>query len=83
MVPLTELPLQEILTQLTPLELTFFSMLDAQLDKIESFYLAREKEMMARSAVLLNHLEGLKYDREVFLVCRFLGFIQLLTIACL
>ena len=70
--PLVELPLHEILAQLTSQELSFFSMLDAQLNKVESFYLAREKEMMARSFVLINQLEYLKDHREVFLVCRFL-----------
>lgn len=65
--PSAELPLHEILTQLTPKELTFFSMLDAQLAKVESFYVAREQEMMARSLVLLNQLKELKDHREVFL----------------
>lgn len=46
-------------------------MIDAELDKVESFYLAREKEMVARSFVLLNQLEDLKNHRDVF-VCRFL-----------
>ena len=46
-------------------------MIDAQLDKVESFYLAREKEMVARRFVLLNQLEDLKNHRDVF-VCRFL-----------
>jgi hypothetical protein len=70
--PLAELPLHEILAQLTPQELIFFSMLDAELDKVQHFYLAKEKEMMARSFVLLNQLKELKVHREVFLVCRFL-----------
>ena len=70
--PLVELPLHEILAQLTPQELSFFSMLDAQLNKVESFYLAREKEMVARSFLLINQLEYLKDHREVFLVCHFL-----------
>lgn len=46
-------------------------MIDAELDKVESFYLAREKEMVARSLVLLNQLKDLKDHRDVF-VCRFL-----------
>ena len=69
--PLANLPLYKVITQLTPQELAFFSMIDAQLDKVESFYLAKEKEMVARSCVLLNQLEDLKDHREMF-VCHFL-----------
>ena len=69
--PSANLPLHKIITQLTPQELAFFSMIDAQLDKVESFYLAREKEMVARSFVLLNQLKDLKDHRDVF-VSRFL-----------
>jgi hypothetical protein len=68
--PSANLPLHKIINQLTPQELAFFSMIDAQLNKVESFYLAREKEMVARSFVLLNQLEDLKDHRVVF-VCRF------------
>ena len=67
--PSANLPLHKIMTQLTPQELAFFSMIDAQLDKVESFYLAREKEMVARSFVLLNQLEDLKIHRDVFVCC--------------
>lgn len=70
--PLAELGLHDILAQLTPQELSFFTTLDAQLDKVESFYLARENEMVARNFLLLSQLEELKYHREVFFVCRFL-----------
>ena len=63
-------PLHKIINQLTPQELAFFSMIDAQLNKVESFYLAKEKEMVARSFVLLNQLENLKDHRDAF-VCRF------------
>ena len=69
--PSANLPLDKIMTQLTPQELAFFSMIDAQLNKVESFYLAREKEMVARSIVLLNQLKDLKDHRNVF-VCRFI-----------
>jgi hypothetical protein len=68
--PSANLPLHKIITQLSPQELAFFSMIDAQLDKVESFYLAREKEMVARSFMLLNQLKDLKVHRDVF-VCRF------------
>ena len=70
--PSANLPLHKIITQLTtPQELAFLSMIDAQLDKVESFYLAREKEMVARSFVLRNQLEDLKDHRDAF-VCHFL-----------
>ena len=68
--PSANLPLHKIITQLTPQELAFFSMIDAQLEKVEYFYLAREKEMVAHSFVLLNQLEDLIDHRDVF-VCRF------------
>ncbi|KAF8800573.1 hypothetical protein BYT27DRAFT_6828111 [Phlegmacium glaucopus] len=65
--PSTELLSRELLTQFTPQDFAFFAMLDAQLDKVESFYLAREKEMVARGALLLNQLEELKEHRKIFL----------------
>jgi hypothetical protein len=64
--PSANLPLHKIMAQLTPQELAFFSVIDTQLDKVESFYLAREKEMVARSFVLLNQLEDLRNHRAVF-----------------
>lgn len=44
----------------------FFTFLDSQLSKIESFYLDREKEMMARTAVLEGQLRELAEHGEVF-----------------
>jgi hypothetical protein len=75
------LPLHKIITQLTPQELSFFSMIDAQLDKVESFYLAREKEMVARSLMLLNQLKGLKDHRGAFVRSFSISHFELLTIA--
>ncbi|KJA15596.1 hypothetical protein HYPSUDRAFT_362505 [Hypholoma sublateritium FD-334 SS-4] len=42
-------------------------MLDAQLDKVESFYLAREKEMLARGHTLKVQLDELHDHRRLFL----------------
>ncbi len=38
----------ELLPQLTPVEHTFFDKLDEQLDKVESFYCERERDMRHR-----------------------------------
>ncbi|GLB42048.1 putative EXS family protein [Lyophyllum shimeji] len=57
--PMELLPLKDLLVQLDPTERAFFTALDAQLDKIESFYTAREAEMIARTKVLRMQLEEL------------------------
>ena len=51
------LTLQDILPQLAPIELDFFIALDAELDKIEKFYQAREAELEARGRALREQLE--------------------------
>ena len=45
------IPLMELLPQLTPLERAFFDKLDMELDKVESFYCDREREMKHRSVL--------------------------------
>ncbi|KAF9482763.1 SPX-domain-containing protein [Pholiota conissans] len=65
--PFAALPLHELLTQLSPHEVSFFTLLDAQLDKVESFYLAREKEMLARGRTLQLQLDELSDHRKLFL----------------
>lgn len=72
--PLTALPLHELLTHLSPHEVSFFTMLDAQLDKVESFYLAREKEMLSRGELLQVQLKELDEHRKLFLVRPFSVF---------
>ncbi|KAI9065267.1 hypothetical protein FKP32DRAFT_511020 [Trametes sanguinea] len=42
------IPLMELLPQLTPVERAFFDKLDEELDKVESFYCEREREMRHR-----------------------------------
>ncbi|KDR80317.1 hypothetical protein GALMADRAFT_62135, partial [Galerina marginata CBS 339.88] len=64
--PLAALPLHELLTQLSPQEVSFFLLLDSQLDKVESFYLAREKEMLARGHTLQLQLKELQDHRKLF-----------------
>lgn len=72
--PLAPLPLHELLTQLSPPEVSFFTMLDAQLDKVESFYVAREKEMIARGQLLQIQLLELSDHRKMFKACPALFF---------
>ncbi|KAI0697516.1 SPX domain-containing protein [Cerioporus squamosus] len=46
------IPLMELLPQLTPVERAFFDKLDEELDKVESFYCERERDMRHRCAFL-------------------------------
>lgn len=41
-------PLRELLPRLPPVARSFFDMLDGELDKVESFYCARERELKTR-----------------------------------
>lgn len=77
--PPADLSFHELLTQFTPQEFAFFAMLDEQLDKVDSFYLEREKEMISRGALLLNQLEELQEHQKMFLVRHFLPQFALLT----
>lgn len=54
------------MNHLAPLEIAFFTLLDAQLDKIDSFYTAREQEMMQRGKVLEEQLQELTEHRRIF-----------------
>jgi hypothetical protein len=65
---LCALSLEEILALLSPQEAAFFTMLDEQLAKVESFYCAREDEMLARGRLLQTQLNELKDHRIRFLV---------------
>jgi SPX domain protein involved in polyphosphate accumulation len=51
---------------MTPREVSFFAMLDAQLNKVESFYLAREQEMLNRGRMLQIQLNELNDHRKLF-----------------
>jgi len=48
-------------------------MLDAQLDKVESFYLDHEKGIRARGRLLQTQLIELNEHRNHVLVCNFLS----------
>lgn len=62
--PISTLPLQELLTHLTPPEKSFFDYFDAQLEKIEAFYVSREKELLIRTQTLQEQLSELQNHRE-------------------
>ncbi|KAJ6588945.1 SPX domain-containing protein [Mycena capillaripes] len=51
---------------LSPPELAFFSTLDAELEKIESFYLAREKEMKIHTELLEDQLNELDEHQRLY-----------------
>lgn len=69
--PMAILSLQEVLMQLSPLEIAFFTMLDAELDKVETFYVTREKEALEKGQMLENQLQELVEHRKIFLVRNF------------
>lgn len=58
--------LQELRGQLSPEELSFLDALDQELEKIETFYLDREKEMQTRTTALEEQLHELTYHRKLF-----------------
>ncbi|KAJ7100198.1 SPX domain-containing protein [Mycena belliarum] len=64
--PYSELPLRELIPLLSPPELAFFSTLDAELDKIETFYIARQGEMHLRTKLLEDQLDELAEHRRLF-----------------
>ena len=55
----TSLPLHELLPLLSPLERSFFEALDAELERVENFYLDREDEMRSRGRALEDQLSEL------------------------
>jgi len=68
--PDSSVPLDAVLLTLPPTLLAFFTYLDKQLEKINSFYLEREKEVQARSKLLHIQLRELKDHREILYVSR-------------
>ncbi|TBU41711.1 SPX domain-containing protein [Dichomitus squalens] len=60
------IPLMDLLPELTPVEKAFFDKLDEELDKVESFYCEREKEMRHRANLLKEQLQALKDHRRAF-----------------
>ncbi|TFY58647.1 hypothetical protein EVJ58_g6292 [Rhodofomes roseus] len=59
-------PLRELLPRLPPVARSFFDMLDGELDKVESFYCARERELRTRYEMLKQQLQELKDHRRAF-----------------
>lgn len=57
-------PLHQFLQQLSPAQQTFFDLLDKNLDKVDSFYQEREKEMCERGNRLRKQLEELVAHRQ-------------------
>ncbi|KAJ7683001.1 SPX domain-containing protein [Mycena rosella] len=64
--PYSELSLNALIPLLSQQELAFFSALDNELHKVESFYLDREKEMKARTRDLEAQLRELDEHRRLF-----------------
>lgn len=61
--------MMELLPALTTVQKAFFDKLDSELDKIETFYVEREKEMKTRVTALKQQLQELKDHRRLYHVC--------------
>ncbi|KAJ7100199.1 SPX domain-containing protein [Mycena belliarum] len=64
--PYSELSLNALTPLLTQQELAFFAALDGELQKVETFYLDREKAMKARTRDLEAQLRELNEHRRLF-----------------
>ncbi|CAL1699593.1 unnamed protein product [Somion occarium] len=60
------IPMMELLPALNTVQKAFFEKLDAQLDKVETFYVGREKEMKTRVNTLKIQLQELKDHRRLY-----------------
>ncbi|KAK7463123.1 Xenotropic and polytropic retrovirus receptor 1 [Stygiomarasmius scandens] len=58
------LPLNELRPLLSDVEVAFFNALDKELEKVESFYSNREKEMQNRTRLLQTQLQELSTHRQ-------------------
>ncbi|KAI0792468.1 SPX domain-containing protein [Abortiporus biennis] len=59
-------PLAELMPQLTNKQKEFFEKLDSELDKVETFYVEREKEMKSKTHALKMQLHELQEHRKRF-----------------
>lgn len=65
--PTTQPPtLAEVLETMSPIQLEFFDKFNAELSKVESFFIEREAEARERSLQLRGQLEELKGHRHLF-----------------
>jgi hypothetical protein len=60
------LTLAEVLEPMSPIQLEFFNKFNAELSKVESFFIQREVEARERSMQLRGQLEELKDHRRLF-----------------
>ncbi|KAI0701367.1 SPX domain-containing protein [Cytidiella melzeri] len=60
------IPLKDLIPALTRVQKAFFEKLDSELDKVETFYVEREKDMRTRTTVLKSQLHELQEHRRVF-----------------
>jgi hypothetical protein len=58
--------LAEVLETMLPIQLEFFNKFNAELSKVESFFIEREVEARERSMQLRGQLEELKDHRRLF-----------------
>ena len=58
--------LAEVLEPMPPIQLEFFNKFNAELSKVESFFIEREAEARERSMQLRGQLEELKDHRRLF-----------------
>ncbi|OAX34316.1 hypothetical protein K503DRAFT_456002 [Rhizopogon vinicolor AM-OR11-026] len=64
--PKTPLPLHALIPLLPPLHTKFFELLDSELEKIDSFYAEREKEMQDRGEQLKEQLNELVHRQKFY-----------------
>ncbi|THH32928.1 hypothetical protein EUX98_g1237 [Antrodiella citrinella] len=64
--PTRPLSLADLMPLLTSTQRGFFAKLDSELDKVETFYLEREKEMTARTQALKAQLHELQMHRTEY-----------------
>jgi hypothetical protein len=69
-IPIASFTLEAILATLNPVERRFFDDIDIELNKVENFYIEREKEAIIFSSILKEQLQELEDHRRIFHVCR-------------
>ncbi|KAF8348667.1 SPX domain-containing protein [Amanita rubescens] len=63
--PLAGLSLSELYKELNPLQMQFFTVLDAELDKVNSFYAMKESELQDRTQLLIEQFKELNEHRRM------------------